>query len=336
MANNQSNPNSTNAAGENPQKSLPATNGDAVSKAGLWQYLAEIVLAGAVGTGVWLFGEHLVSHGHNFVGSVVNFMAFCIYFATVPITTVKVWPHPKAVWLSFCGFCVLMALAFIFSSRPPLGPKTHFTYSLQIGDSPTSRVFLTNDFLFRWHVVKVGDLPNGGVMLNDLVNGCIVIPVQQGQSNAIFKFAVENDSALKVTDLEAIVGFPKDWPCDLDPAKWHKGEAVEIIPGAWKFEPTNMQYFSAQSPYGLFPFDTIDFPPITNRCTPEYIGQTFKAGRFDIIIRSTGFEEMLAANIVFFPVTSNSFKPFLTLGHLNSNGLIQVSPSQKEFEESQK
>jgi hypothetical protein len=149
MADNQSNPNSTNETGENPQKNLSATNGDAVSKAGLWQYLAELVLAGAVGTGVWLFGEHLVSHGHTFLGSVINFVAFCIYFATVPITTVKVWPHPKSVWLSFCVFCALMALVFTFFSKPSIEPQPHFTISLRVGDSPAATVILTNEYLFR-------------------------------------------------------------------------------------------------------------------------------------------------------------------------------------------
>jgi len=45
---------------------------------------------------------------------------------------------------------------------------------------------------------------------------------------------------------------------------------------------------------------------------------------------------MLAANVIFVPVGTNFVKPFVTLGHFDSNGLIKVSLSPKEFEDSQK
>lgn len=147
-----------------------------------------------------------------------------------------------------------------------------------------------------------------------------MIPVQQEQSNEIFTLFAENNSAVKVSDLEATVGFPKEWKCDLDSIKWHKVDGSLIISGAWKFVPTNMQYFAAQSPWGLFPFDTLEFPPITNRCKPEYIGDTFKGGLIELYVRSTGFENVLAANIVFVPASPNFSKPFLIQGSFDSTG----------------
>src|ERR1039458_804941 len=76
------------------------------------------------------------------------------------------------------------------------------------------------------------------------------------------------------------VGFPKEWECSFDP-KWHKSEQFLIIPG-WKFEATNMQYVVVQSPWVLFPYDSLKFPSITNPCTPEYIGATFKGGLVEL------------------------------------------------------
>jgi hypothetical protein len=61
-----------------------------------------------------------------------------------------------------------------------------------------------------------------------------------------------------------------------------------------------------------------------------------KGGLVELGFRSTGFESMLAANVIFVPVGTNFVKPFVTLGHFDSNGLIKVSLSPKEFEDSQK
>jgi hypothetical protein len=155
--------------------------------------------------------------------------------------------------------------------------------------------------------------------------------VQQGESNKVFNIIAQNDSPVTVNDLDAIVGFPKEWQCSFDP-KWHKADASLIIP-RWKFTATNMQYVAAQSPWVLFPYDTLNFPSITNPCIPEYIGSTFKGGLIELSMRSTGFEDMLAANIVFVPVGTNSFHPFVTLGHFDSDGHIHITPSPKELEE---
>lgn len=216
-------------------------------------------------------------------------------------------------------------------------PSPHFTLSLEIGEMPATKLFLTNDFLFRRRIVKVGDLPNGAITFNSFVSGVLVIPVQPGESNKVFNFIIENDSDVKVTDLQAAVGFPKSWECGFDP-KWQKIDAYLTIPKEWRFETTNMQYVAAQSPWCLFPTDSLRFPSITNYCISEFDGISFKAGAFEFSIRSTGFESLIAANILFLPATSagisNFSKPFVTLGRIGSDGLLRLETTQEEFENS--
>jgi hypothetical protein len=202
------------------------------------------------------------------------------------------------VWIAWALMCLVLLLT------KSVEPKPHFVISLQIGDSAASTVFLTNDFLFSRRMVSIGNLPNGSSLFHTIINGCLVIPVQPGESNKVFNFIAENDSVVKVTDLEAVVGFPKGWGFGIDP-KWHKVEQSLIIPRVYKFEATNMQYVGAQSPWVLFPSDSLIFPSITNPCTPEYIGATFKGGLVELTIRCTGFEGMLAANVIFVPAESN-------------------------------
>src|SRR5665213_1049270 len=214
-------------------------------------------------------------------------------------------------------------------------PRPHFTLSLQIGDSPSTTLFLTNDFLFSSHIVKVGCLPNGTIKFNGFADGCLVIPVQQGESNKVFHFIAENDSPVKVTDLEVALGFPKEWKCSFD-SKWREIDESLIIPGAWKFEITNMQFVAAQSPWVLFPYDSLSFPDITNTSIPIYNGSKYKGGFVEISIRCSEFENMLAANVLFLPAESNFSKPFVTLGKIGSDGLLRLPITEEEFEKSQK
>jgi len=99
------------------QQHVPTADGNKAAKSGL-HYLAEIIAAGAIGTGVWVFGEHLTNHGHRTFGDFVNFLAFASFFAAAPITALKFWPYRKCVWGLFAFFVTLMAVVFILSSKP--------------------------------------------------------------------------------------------------------------------------------------------------------------------------------------------------------------------------
>jgi hypothetical protein len=162
-----------------------------------------------------------------------------------------------------------------------------------------------------------------------------VIPVQPGESNKVFHFIAENDSPVKVTDLEIAVGFPDDSRIGLDSAQWHRGEERLIIPG-WKLQLTNLQFWVAQRLFPLLPNDSVWFPPITNSSIPEFNSPSNKVGLFRLCARSTGFESQSAANILFVRISSNSFKPFVTGLNRDTNGVWRLSMSPKEFEDSQK
>jgi hypothetical protein len=159
--------------------------------------------------------------------------------------------------------------------------------------------------------------------------------VQPGESNKVFNFIAENDSPVKVTDLEVAVGFPDDSKIGLDSAKWHRVGEHLIIPG-WKLQITNLQFWAAHSPFPLFPNDSVCFPPITNSSIPEFNSPSNKVGLFRLYVRSTGFMREAAANIFFFRISSNSFKPFVAGLNRDTNGVWRLSMSPKEFEGSQK
>jgi hypothetical protein len=238
----------------------------------------------------------------------------------------------KYVKTGFIVTLILMALLFCFLAihKPPVEPKPHFTISLQIGDNADAKISLTNDFLFDRRVIKTGDLPNGKILINSFVNGCLVIPVHDGETNKIFNFIAENDSQVKVSDLQLIVGFPKNLQCGVD-LSWHKIEESFIIPGEWKFDATNMQFFLAQSPVPLFPYDWWGLPSITNPCISEYDGSSFQGGLVELSVRSTGFETMLAANVIFVPAETNFSKPYIGLGQLQTNGTLLIPPPPPEM-----
>lgn len=197
---------------ENPHQSLPPASNDKSGKTRAFIWIAECVLAGLIGTGVWVFGEHLVSHGHTTLGSIVNFAAFAVFFAAAPITAIKIWSRPKLILGLFSGFVVLMALVFFVSSEKKPESKPHFTLSLRVGDSPRDTVVLTNDCLFISSAVNViTNFSDGFAFFNGIPEGMLLIPVEPGESNKVFNFIAKNDSPLAINDLEIIAGFSNDW-----------------------------------------------------------------------------------------------------------------------------
>ena len=232
------------------------------------------------------------------------------------------------IWFSYGMLCVVLLLTKSVEPRP------HFIFSLQIGNSFSVPIILTNDCFFRAGMVNVTH-SNGFVLFNGIANGAIVIPMQPGESNKAFSFIAENDSPLKVNDLEIVVGFPDDWELGLDSTKWHAVGEHLIIPG-WRLEVTNLQFLGAQSPWPLFPSDSLAFPPITNFSIPKFNNPSNRAGMFRLTARATGFQYELNANLLFIQVPSNIFRPFVTGMKMETNGFWHPSISQKELEDSQK
>src|SRR5256885_11380778 len=111
-------------------------------------------------------------------------------------------------------------------------------------------------------------------------------------------------------------------------------KSFSVIPSL-KITTTNMQYVATRSSGPIFPYDTAILPPITNPCTPQYIGSTIKGGRVEFALRSTGFVTTLSASIMFIPSGTNVFKPFVTPGKIGEDGVLRPLMSQEEFEKSQ-
>jgi hypothetical protein len=104
-------------------------------KARVFIWFAECVLAGLVGTGIWVFGEHLVSYGHTALGSMINFLAFVFFFMAVPITAQKIWPKPRFIWVIFGLFVFVMGALFIISSQTDPVPVELPPISLDVSSS---------------------------------------------------------------------------------------------------------------------------------------------------------------------------------------------------------
>ncbi|HEX3857862.1 MAG TPA: hypothetical protein VHY30_11270 [Verrucomicrobiae bacterium] len=280
----------------------------------------------------WVWNDLLDSH---------NFSKLCLLAISLVAAQGLAASFLKPRWIAITfGFLSLIPVAAMvwINSRPE--PKPNFTISLQIGDSADSTVILTNDFLFAAHFENSKNFPNGHFLFHARADGCIVIPVQSGESNKVFNFLVHNDSSITVNDLDVSVGFSKNlgWLAD---QKWHES-VISLYPqGKWKLDITNLQCWVMQSPWVLFPFDSWHLPPITNDFNPNdfnpaYFSPTNKSGLVQIDVRSTDFERLILANIMIVPAPSNFSKPFVARMKQGTDGFWRVSISQKELEDSQK
>jgi hypothetical protein len=179
-------------------------------------------------------------------------------------------------------------------------------------------------------------LIHGSKVLPD-IKGCLIIPVQPGETNEVFKFTAENDSSVKVNDLEFSVTLPESWGCLAD-SKWHNGFFfVKQTPSSLDHSDIkNLQTWWIPVPWVVFPDEPITFPPITNTCVIPYSDWKTKGGIMILQIRSTDFTNFIAADTVLFPSSSNFSKPFVTTGQLDTNGLLHFSLSADDLKSSQK
>lgn len=260
----------------------------------------------------------------------------CVFVHWLSLVCISAGPLPaarralkreKRIWFwSGCTIVwVLLAVVAHIVWRPKEpGPKPHFVLSLRVGDSAGSVVFLTNEFLSDFQVSPISGNETESPLHKVAVSGCLIIPLQPGQSNMVFKFIAENDSPVKVNDLQIAIAFPKDWACLAD-SKWHSIEWSLQVPELFTMDPTNIDVWAMQVPWVLRPGDMMRFPPITNPCVVPYIGPESKAGMVAADIRSTEFRYTVAANIIFYPRSSSFTKPFVTEGYIDSRGKLNIS-----------
>jgi hypothetical protein len=165
--------------------------------------------------------------------------------------------------------------------------------------------------------------------------GCVIIPTQIDESNKVFNITAENDSTVKVNDLEIMVGLPKEWEIGLDRSGWDKAGEHWIIPGH-RLDVTNLQFWIMRDRPALFPLDSVTPAPITNFSIPKFNSPTNKNGFLEIVVRSTGFESLISANVIFIRTPASNFKPLVSGMGKDTNGVWRPSISLKEFKDFQK
>jgi hypothetical protein len=287
---------------------------------------------------LWIFADFLVIFGHFSVAVWFFYFVFVAGLGLLTHHAIKGWKPRKKVFIRIYAFaCIVLPFLLFWLAKPSNVERPHFILSLEMGDHPDSTVLLTNDCLFEAGFLNEIRKTNDFMLFNGVAASCVVVPVLPGESNKVFNFIVENESPVKVADLIAIFGTLKGSRIGLDPEKWNAIAGVHwFIPG-WKQQITNLQFWASQSSWSLNFSDTFHFPPITNFSIPAFNSPTNKYGLFELILRSTGYERLMSANVLFLHVSTNeAFKPFVVPLKQETNGVFNLSFTPKEFEDSQK
>jgi hypothetical protein len=283
------------------------------------------------------FGALLIAFaGFSFFVNHLEIPSIALFFIGAAFVTLGIrlslMNRMKASTANACFWSILLAifvlcimLAVIVFPKPSVPPKPHLTVSLQLGDSEDSVVLLTNDFLCTSGFVTNRNRPDGSFIFQDYPDGCLVIPMQPGETSKVFNFVAENDSPVKITDLQVMVGFPKNMVCNPGD-KWGKVKATLIVPGLWKITLTNLQFWAAQTPLFLFPHDSIAFPPITNTSIVTYSREGDTGGFFSVSVRCTDFNRLISANIIYAPASLEISNPFVTRAVYDSRKQLHILP----------
>jgi len=253
-----------------------------------------------------------------------------IHLAAKHSTAKKWW------WVVFVPSVLLCAsiLWALLSDNPKPEPKPYLVMSLRVNDPNSLPLLLTNDFLSDDKTTEVVTNPsNHALSFKTVATSCLIVPIDAGQSNAVFYLNVENDSDVRVDDLVVIVGFPDSWKIGVDGTKWEPVKEHLTSP-EWRVELTNIQTFGAHSPWPLAPTDSVNLPAVTNYDVAIFTEPTtIQAGILDIMIRSTGFQKLMAANLIFLRGDQSFRKPFVTRMVEEPNGVWRFLITPKEIYE---
>ena len=194
---------------KNRKKNLGSSHGNVVgaSKSSL---VVNAVLFGVIEAAalvLWQVADGLI----GYVCVFVHWLSFiCLSAGPLPGVRAAIKREGRLwFWIIYAFVWLLLAVvAYVIWHPKKPEPEPHFVLTLQLGDSAASAVILTNDCFFHAGMVNVITNANRFLLFNGIANGCIVIPVQLSESNKVFNLIVENDSPIKVTDLQVGVGFP--------------------------------------------------------------------------------------------------------------------------------
>lgn len=211
---NQHSPNTTasDKGGDNIKNGFPPDNRNLVLKSVFW-IGAEIISLGAVATGLWIVGEHLVNNGYS-IGAWVNYLAAVMFSCTVVLPLLKLTKRPKIIWPVWIVFCLILALAWAWIGRHA-ETQPHFKLWLAMSDRPDDVVLLTNSPSEKFD--SSGKSP------------ILVIPRIEGQTNFSIRFVMQNDSTIMAENVEFAVEFSEEFSCKYDDA-WSEFRRVEPVP----------------------------------------------------------------------------------------------------------
>jgi hypothetical protein len=272
----------------------------------------------------WVFADLLVVFERIHVAALVLYAVIVAFLGFGTYHAIKGWPPRKKTfcWV-YASSCVALSVVILVVSQPKESPVPHLKLILNTGDSHETEVFLTNDFLLLQRFMLTSNQVGGFPTFNGNAVGCIVIPIQPGASNIVFNFTAENDSPAAFTDLQAAIAVPKSSTWSINP-QWQNIEPSIIIPElARRLEITNLQAWGKQSAWVVRPYDRIGIS-MTNSSIPMWNSPKMKGDFILIDFRSTGFENMLAANLIFVPGSSNFSKPYVMQASFNPDGTINI------------
>ncbi len=273
----------------------------------------------------WVWNDFSEAHG---------FFRVCLLAITLAIAqgiVCSFWGFNKKTASVWILSLLPIAVGFWVNSQPE--PRPHFTVSF--GTEDTETVALTNEYLFQGKLdsVKI-NADKSRLIFESFAHAAIIIPVDHSKTNVVFMFEVQNDSPVTVYDLSMFVGFSKGWNMGVDSARWKEATGHFIIPG-WELTYTNLQSWAADDPSPMFPSDSIQFG-MTNFTINLTTQGTAKGGLLTFMVRSTGFEQAMAANILFVPKQQGFIKPIVAKMMQATNGAWHLSLTPKEAEDSQK
>jgi len=276
---------------------------------------------------LWIESEDFGPQPAHFLRSlsICGFLAGIAYLSHKLTSGKFKKPVIALIWLAWVGLC------FVLFGIKLEQPKPHVTLSVQIGDSPSARIVLTNQYLESASEVNViTNLPNGTRIFNGVPVGFIIVPMRPGDSNTVFHLVAKNDSTMELDSLQLGVAFPKGWKMGVDSEKWHEAE-MNLFDGEYELPLTNAQGMVAMWPNVLYPGDWVNFPPITNFDSPIWHDKSNRISSIRLIAKTPGFREVMAVNVVFIPSPSNFSKPFLIPAALSTNGLHLLISTNELF-----
>ncbi len=267
----------------------------------------------------------------------------CISVGPMPVILKAVkwkWLIPIGVLYVLVWFILGCAAVIVWFPAGP-GPSPRFKVSMQIGDSPRETIMLTNEYLHTNTLVTViTNFPDGVSIVGGVPAAWLAIPVLKGESNVVFTFFAQNDSPFRISNLEFRIGFPADWKVSMDNTKWTRIGANLVAPGH-EFELTNFQFWVSKIQTEIYQADKAWFDGITNLDAPVYKDPSTRIESIRLTIRTGGYEDTLMANVSFFEVPSNVYKPFLLTGRVDPKDhrfhtFVSDSEAMKQIIDSQK